>query len=80
MEELLEYVETYKDEIMVIGGASLYTKMFKYAKKMILTEIDAEDKADVFFPEFDKNEWNQETVYESCENGIEYKRKIYIRK
>ena len=80
MEELLEYVETYKDEIMVIGGASLYTKMLKYAKKMILTEIDAEDKADVFFPEVDKNEWNQETVYESCENGIEYKRKIYIRK
>ena len=80
MEELLEYIETYKDEIMVIGGASLYAKMLKYAKKMILTEINAEEKADVFFPEFDKNEWNQETVYESCENGIEYKRKIYIRK
>lgn len=80
MEELLEYIETYKDEMMVIGGASLYVKMLKYAKKMILTEIDAEDKADAFFPEFDKNEWNQETVYDSCENGIEYKRKIYIRK
>ena len=67
MEELLEYIETYKDEMMVIGGASLYTKMLKYAKKMIL-------------PEFNKDEWNQETVYDACENGIEYKRKIYIRK
>ena len=80
MEELLEYIETYKDEIMVIGGASLYAKMLKYAKKMILTEINAEEKADVFFPDFNKDEWNQETVYEACENGIEYKRKIYIRK
>lgn len=80
MEELLEYIENYKNEIMVIGGASLYAKMLKYAKKMILTEINAEEKADVFFPEFNKDEWNQETVFEACENGIEYKRKIYIRK
>lgn len=80
MEELLEYIENYKDEMMVIGGASLYTKMLKYAKKMILTEIDAEAYADVFFPEFNKDEWNQETVYDACENDIEYKRKIYIRK
>lgn len=80
MEELLEYIEEYKEEIMVIGGASIYAKMLDYTKKLILTEIDAEAPADVFFPNIDKNEWTDETVYESSENDISYKRKIYIRK
>lgn len=80
MSELLQYIETYKEEIVVIGGSSLYRNMLEYAKKMILTEIDAENKADVYFPEFNHEEWEEETIYTTDDNEISYKRKIYVRK
>lgn len=79
--ELLEYVDKYKDEIMVIGGASVYTSLLNYAKKLILTEINAEDKgADAYFPGINESEWNGEIIYTNEENGVSYSRKIYIRK
>lgn len=80
MQELLEYIENYGQELVVIGGASLYKNMLEYAKTLVLTEIDAESKADVYFPEIDEPKWNKETIYEGNENGIAYKRKLYVRK
>ena len=47
---------------------------------MILTEIDAEADADVYFPTFDKREWNSEVVGEHRENDISYKHLVYTRK
>ena len=40
---------------MIIGGARVYAEMIDYADKLVLTEIDAEDKeADAYFPTFNK--------------------------
>ena len=81
LEELLKYIEEYKDEVMIIGGASIYKAMLEYADKLVLTEIDAEDKeADAFFPEFNKEEWNNEILSEHEENNIKYKHLVYKRK
>ena len=81
LEELLKYIEEYKDEVMIIGGASIYKAMIEYADKLVLTEIDAEDKeADSFFPEFNKEEWNNELLNEHEENNIKYKHLVYKRK
>ena len=81
LEELLKYIEEYKEEVMIIGGASIYKAMLEYADKLVLTEIDAEDKeADAFFPEFNKEEWNNEILSEHEENNIKYKHLVYKRK
>ena len=81
LEELINYIEEYKEEVMIIGGASIYKAMLEYADKLVLTEIDAEDKeADAFFPEFNKEEWNNELLSEHEENNIKYKNLIYKRK
>lgn len=80
MQELLEYIDTYKQELVVIGGASLYKNMLEYAKTLALTKIDAESKADVFFPEIDEDEWDKEIIFEGNDNGIAYKRELYVRK
>jgi len=81
LEELINYIEEYKEEVMIIGGASIYKAMLEYADKLVLTEIDAEDKeADAFFPEFNKEEWNNELLSEHEENNIKYKHLIYKRK
>lgn len=79
IDELLEVVSEYP-EVMVIGGASIYRQMLDYSDKLILTEIDAESDADVYFPKFDKNQWDSEVVGENVEDNISYKHLVYTRK
>ena len=44
-----------KEEIFVIGGASIYTQTLKYADKLYVTVIDAvHEDADAFFPAYPK--------------------------
>ena len=81
IEDLLDYIENYKEEVMIIGGASIYKQLLMYAKTLLLTEIDQEEeKADAFFPSFHKEEWNQEILSEQEENHIKYKHLKYTRK
>ena len=79
IDELLESIKGYP-EVMVIGGASVYKQMLDYSEKLILTEIEAEAEADVYFPSFDKTEWDSEVVGEHTENEISYKHLVYTRK
>ncbi len=81
IEKLLKYIEEYKEEVMIIGGASLYKQMLEYAKKLLLTEINAEDKeADVFFPKWNHEEWEKEGISIHEENSIQYKHVLYKKK
>lgn len=80
-EELLEWIEDYKEEVMIIGGASIYKEMLPDADKLVLTEIDAEDKeADAYFPSFHKEEWNKTELCSHEDNNISYKHLVYTRK
>jgi dihydrofolate reductase len=56
LEKAVEISET--DEIMVIGGGQLYTLALPLARRMILTLIDLEPRADTFFPEWQEDQWN----------------------
>ena len=82
--ELKQILESYRDsqeEIFIIGGASIYSQFLEHSDKMYLTEIDAEDKdADVFFPEFNREEYTSELIKENEDNGIKYKHMVYRRK
>lgn len=80
MEELLEYIKTLNTEIMVIGGASMYGQMIDYADKMLLTEIDDSRMADVYFPKFNKDDWNSSIMCSHEYNGLTYKHVKYVRK
>lgn len=53
-----EVLRRYGDrELMVIGGAEVYRQFMPHADRLLLTEIDAEVEGDVFFPPFDRSEW-----------------------
>ena len=80
IDELLDYIKRYDDEVMIIGGASVYKEMLEYSDKLILTEIDATHDADVYFPSFNKEEWDSKVVGEQEENNIKYKHLVYTRK
>lgn len=47
------------DEIMVIGGESLYRCFLPYAQRMLLSVIPQQIEGDAFFPEYDAAEWQQ---------------------
>ena len=49
------FLENCRDDVFVIGGASVYVQALPYAKMIYLTEVEAVAEADAFFPEFDKS-------------------------
>jgi dihydrofolate reductase len=46
-------------EIMIAGGKSVYAQFLEIANRIYLTIIDEEFEGDVYFPDFDKNEWKE---------------------
>ena len=77
--DVLAYVSQLPREVMVIGGASIYKEFLDYADTMLLTEIDAEEKADVYFPTFDRDEWDREVLSEVTDEVVPYQHVRYRR-
>ncbi len=77
--KLLEFVKNLDEEVMIIGGASIYKLFLPYANKLYLTEIDSEEQADVYFPEFNKDDYTRSVVSNSEVNGLKYSFVIYER-
>jgi dihydrofolate reductase len=45
------------EEICVIGGVALFERALPRAKRIYLTEVEAEPEGDVLFPAFDAADW-----------------------
>ena len=45
------------EELMVIGGSTIYEMLMPQAQRMYITYVDGEFKGDAWFPEFDENQW-----------------------
>ena len=80
IEDFLDYAKNEDEEIMVIGGESLYKSLLDYSDKLLLTEIDAEHEADAYFPEFNKDDFTRTVLDEKEENNIKYRHVLYKRK
>ncbi len=80
LDDLLEYLNSLDEEVYIIGGASIYKLFMPYANQLLLTEIEEEDgDASVYFPEFNKNDYEKTLISEIEENGIKYKHISYRR-
>ncbi len=47
------------DEIMLIGGAELYSTSIDHADKLYVTHVDADLEGDAFFPTIDEDKWQE---------------------
>ena len=47
------------DEIMVIGGGEIYALAMPYARRIYLTEVQADIDGDTMFPELDLTIWHE---------------------
>ena len=70
--------------VYIIGGEMLYKSAMPIADILCLTEIDdTPEKADAFFPEFSKNEWEiiQDEAHKKDEkHNFEYRFVTYLRR
>lgn len=78
-DELLEYINSLNEEVMVIGGASIYKLFLPYADKLYLTEIEDESDADAYFPDFNKSEYRKKIIEENTDENIKYSFVLYER-
>ena len=79
LNDLINYLNTLDEEVMIIGGASIYKLFLPYAEVLYLTEIDSVADADVYFPEFDKKAFTKTFSEEHVDNDIKYKFVTYVR-
>lgn len=78
-EFLQAYINT-DEEIFNIGGATIYEELLEYTDQLYLTEIEAEASADVYFPNFDKNDFTKEVLAKHENNGIKFNHVLYKRR
>ena len=83
MEDLLEKLNEYQsDDIMIIGGSSVYNEMMDMCDRLYVTKVDAEFEADTFIRNIDLNPnfkvtWSSD---EMEENGLRFRFFEYRRK
>ena len=77
---LLKYLNTLDEEIMVIGGASIYKLFLPYADYLYLTEILAESEADAYFPEVKEEDFKLIRKRSSHENNLDYSFNVYEKR
>ncbi|MFO7880556.1 MAG: dihydrofolate reductase [Bacteroidota bacterium] len=58
----------HQEENFIIGGGSIYRQFLPYADKMYLTLIHEEPDADIFFPEYNPEEWQVISKEEHAEH------------
>ena len=72
--------EDSSEEIFIIGGASIYKLFLPYARTLYLTEVDATKEADVFFPEFNREDYDLTTLNTITEDQTNFNINKYTRK
>ena len=72
-------VENCYPELVIIGGASIYNQTIELADKLVITHVDANFEADVYFPTIDLTKWSINSILESKNDSYSYKFVEYIR-
>ena len=72
-----------EDEIMVIGGGTIYQSLIDVVDRMYITYVDGEFSGDAWFPDFDETLWvigSEETVCADENNQYDCRFVTYDRK
>ncbi len=81
--ETLSLVAKNKDSMFfVVGGGMIYKLFLPYLSIMYITQIEASyPSADTYFPQFDRDEWNQIVGdLKQSEDGIHYRHTVLVKK
>jgi dihydrofolate reductase len=74
--EALAYAKTFPEDVYICGGQSIYEESIGLADYMYLSFIKGKHQGNVYFPEFEEDEWSVEQREEHDEfTFVVYKRK-----
>jgi dihydrofolate reductase len=76
VEEGLQKARSYGRDVFIIGGANLYQEMLPYADMMYISYVKGDYEGDVYFPEFNEEDW----AVEGKEDHSEFELIVYVRK
>lgn len=68
------------DQVMLIGGATLFEQAMPWVQRLYLTEVHADVEGDVYFPDFDRDIWcesEREDCFADGENPFDYSFVVY---
>ena len=68
----LSYLDSH-NEVMLIGGATLFEQLLPRASKLYLTRIDHSYPGDTFFPELDFSQWTEIGRQAGVEKSLSYR-------
>lgn len=57
IKEALKFAKKIDENVFIIGGGNIYEQTIDLADKLEVTLVDAELRADTFFPIIDKKKW-----------------------
>lgn len=80
LEELSAELKKYNsDDVFIIGGAMFYKTMLPYCSEVLVTKVDADGGAEVFYENLDKKrEWSCISVEDPVEtNGYTIRFTVY---
>lgn len=61
------------EEIMIIGGSTIYEMLLPQVDRMYITYVDAEFEGDAWFPQFDESQWlEKESVKRQADEKNSY--------
>lgn len=83
-QDFLKKIEEYSksEDVYIIGGASIYNQTLPYVDKVLLTKVNADGGAEVFFTNLDELD-NFELIDNGeplIDNGLEIRFTTYINK
>jgi dihydrofolate reductase len=56
LDDMLSILKNEDGEVFVIGGAMFYKTMLPYCEEVLVTKVDADGEAEVFYENLDENE------------------------
>ena len=65
------------EDLMIIGGAEIYKHFLPYADQLILTEIDSVIEGDIYFPNYNKADFQETFRKSDTENDLHFDFVIY---
>ena len=83
LKEAIKFAKKMDEEIYIIGGGNIYEQTIDLAEKLEVTQVNAELKADIFFPKINPKIWNKtnEISHEKDEkNEYDFSFQTYERK
>lgn len=78
--QLLAFLKSLEEEIMIIGGSKVYSLFLPYAQRLYLTEIQASKEADAYFPDFNKEDYQRKVLKRGKDQNINYEIVLYEKR